>query len=103
MNWRKSYQREKELSERETKYQNQTDLMKNIVQTESGEIVEIINGTLVCVDNKKNWLTIAEWFSVSLINGATIKVSGRYLHVDFPQSIPTYKMESLLEHFTYQK
>lgn len=103
MNWRKSYQREKELSERETKYQNQTDMAKNIIETSYGQIVEIINGTLVCRLTHANMKTIADWLDVEDEIPATLKIIGHVINVDFPESVSTSKLESLLEHFTYQK
>jgi hypothetical protein len=89
-----------------TKREKQTNLMKNRVETQDGDMIEIINGTLECPNNRKNLETIADWMSTEIIKGATIKVcgnEGEWINIDFPESVPTHKLESLLEHFVYQK
>lgn len=89
-------------------FENRTDMRKNIVETNSGEIVEIIGGCLNCLYLERNWKTIYEWMSNELILGVSIKtyigeLDAVYINVSFPESVPTHKMESLLEAFTYQK
>ena len=102
MNYKQRHQREQEFNERHPQFQPIT-LMKNQVQTPSGEIVDIINGSLVCHHNWLNFYTIISWLEhqdKEFI--ATIKVNGDMLSVDFPESVPVSKMESLLEAFEYQ-
>lgn len=102
MNYKQRHQREQEFNERYPQFQPIT-LMKNQVQTPHGEIVDIINGSLVCENTFMNLFTIISWLSFEdkeLV--ATIKVNGDMLSVDFPESVPVYKMESLLEAFEYQ-
>lgn len=77
--------------------------MKNQVQTPSGEIVDIINGSLVCENKWPNFRTIFHWlYEQDKEFIATIKVNGDMLSVDFPESVPVSKMESLLEAFECQ-
>lgn len=86
-------------------FENQTNIMNNIVETSSGEIVEIINGVLVCQNVKRNWITISEWFlteSESWDLKCEIRVEDTNLFVEFPESVPTHKIGSLLESFNYQ-
>lgn len=83
-------------------FENQTNLMKGILQTKTGELVEILNGTLVCKLTNANILTIADWLQTEDEIPATLKILGCVINVDFPESVPTHKMESLLEHFEYQ-
>jgi len=77
------------------------------VETNAGELVEIINGTLVCLNHIRNWNTIADWLSFEPELAVSIKVSPRdgasSIFVDFPESVPTRTVLSLLEHFEYQK
>lgn len=73
-------------------------------QTTSGELVEIINGTFQCENKKENWLTIADWL---LAQGddfkADVLLRGKRILVEFAASVPVFYLESLLEHFDYQK
>lgn len=102
MNYKQRHQREQEFNERHPQFQPIT-LMKNQVQTPSGEIVDIINGSLVCESTFINLFTIASWLVTQDKEFiATIKVNGDMLSVDFPESVPVSKMESLLEAFEYQ-
>lgn len=102
MNYKQRHQREQEFNERHPQFQPIT-LMKNQVQTPRGEIIDNINGSLVCYNDRLNFNTIISWLEhqdKELI--ATIKVNGDMLSVDFPESVPVSKMESLLEAFEYQ-
>lgn len=102
MNYKQRHQREQEFNERHPQFQPIT-LMKNQVQTPSGEIIDIINGSLVCESKLANMRIIMFWVhdqDKEFI--ATIKVNGDMLSVDFPESVPVSKMESLLEAFEYQ-
>lgn len=83
--------------------ESKTNLMENRVQTSSGEIVEIINGTLHCQNKPANLQTIHEWFCEESEVKGTIVIEGHHITIDFDELVPTHKMESLLEHFTYQK
>jgi hypothetical protein len=76
--------------------------MKTYAETKCGEIVEVINGTLVCNNTKENWMTICDWLMAQddTFTGYII-VNGRRLMVDFPKTYPTHVMGSLLEHFEH--
>lgn len=75
--------------------------MNNLTQTITGEIVEIINGVLVCANDRTNWAIITDWtrqqdwynFScqVEIVNGK--------IHFEMPEVLPVHHLESLLEHF----
>lgn len=73
-------------------------------QTTTGELIEIINGTLYCTNTKENWLTIADWLLTQDDNfKADVLLRGEKILVEFAASVPTFYLESLLEHFEYQK
>lgn len=78
--------------------------MQNLVETRSGEIVEILNGVLYCANTAENWETIGDWMLAD--SGGmelTIKVvEYRKLSVEMPESVTTSSLESLLEHFEWQ-
>lgn len=82
-------------------------LMKNMVETRAGDIVEIINnGTLICSNSELNWKTIEDWFMTDAETSITLRLVntpyGIRLGVDMDESVPTHKMGSLLEAFEYQ-
>lgn len=102
MNYKQRHQREQEFNERHPQFQPIT-LMKNQVQTSTGEIIDIINGSLVCERNFRNLFSVILWLNEQDKEFiATIKVNGDMLSVDFPESVPDSKRESLLEAFEYQ-
>lgn len=77
--------------------------MKTLVITNSKDFVEIINGVLTCVNKRENLETIADWIGAQDSSfEATVIISGGRVSVEFPDTIPTHMMESLLEHFEYQ-
>ena len=78
--------------------------MDNKVETASGEIVEIINGTLICENKAINLITIADWLSAQNEHCPitdTIRVADK-VQVEFPEYEPTHRMLSLLQHFEHQ-
>jgi hypothetical protein len=80
--------------------------MNNIVQTKSGEIIEILNGTLICENKIENWITISDWM-LALDEYYRIKLSievapENKLWITIPETTPVHKLESLLQHFCYQ-
>lgn len=99
-----SLQHREEMHEDAPQFENQTNKnMKGLVITKSGEYVEIINGGLMCVNKRENLETIMDWLSAEdEAFEASIKITKGKVYVDFPETTPTHKMESLLEHFEYQ-
>lgn len=80
--------------------------MGNMVETRDGEIVEILSGTLICENKAINWATIGDWMSAQpdgfSLMITTIGVDGRQLGIQTPDNVPTFNLNSLLEHFQYQ-
>lgn len=78
--------------------------MNNIVETSSGEIVEITNGVLTCKHTKENWLTISEWciaqdhWDLKI----EIRIEDTLMFVETPDNVPAHRLQSLLEAFNYQ-
>lgn len=75
--------------------------MTTLVETESGEIVEIINGTIHCQNTAKNWATIADWVIANELVVLLMSTHGKFLIVDL-KGFSREMTESLLEHFNYQ-
>lgn len=75
----------------------------NIVETKSGQLIEVVNGVLSCPNNPKNWATIADWAEASPdLEPMTIRIEHNVVFVEFADSAPAYRILSLLEHFEYQ-
>ena len=70
--------------------------------TQSGEVVVTVFDTLSCKNKNENWLTIADWFSAFEKIEAKITIAGGKIFVTLVDA-PGTSIESLLEHFEYQK
>lgn len=79
--------------------------MNNIVETSSGEIVEIVgSGVLVCKHTKKNLDTITEWMVEQdwYDFKCELRVEDTNVFFEMPDIYPTKHLISLLEAFNYQ-
>ena len=79
--------------------------MENQVQTQRGEIVEILNGVLVCRHDKKNLDTITDWMHQQdwYDFKCELRVEDTNIFFEMPDTYPTKHILSLLEHFEHQK
>lgn len=78
--------------------------MNNIVETSSGEIVEITNGVLTCKHTKENLDTITEWMVEQdwYDFKCGLRVEDTNVFFEMPDIYPTKHILSLLEAFNYQ-
>jgi hypothetical protein len=72
-----------------------------LVETRSGEMVEVRAGTLCCENSTKNWESVAEWAMANEANTMLIRTMGSRMFVDLPDS-PAHRIHSLLESFEHQ-
>jgi hypothetical protein len=77
--------------------------MRNLVETASGEIVEVIAGTLTCENAIRNWFTIVEWMKEQDEMTATVEIREGRIFVSNLNTGSMTTINSLLEHFEYQK
>lgn len=75
--------------------------MNNLVETNSGEIVEIINGDIHCKNTAKNWATVTDWVMANDQVVIMMKTNAEYLIIDLC-GFSAPMTGSLLEHFEYQ-
>lgn len=74
---------------------------KTKVETKSGEIVEIRNGSIRCQNTPKNWETIADWTIANEMEVMLITTNGKFMTCDLC-GFSAPHIYSLLEHFEYQ-
>lgn len=74
--------------------------MLTLTETKSGEIVEIINGSIHCQNTPENWAIVADWAIANESVVMLIKTNGKFLIVDLP-GFSAELIGSLLEHFQY--
>lgn len=80
---------------------NRNKTMQTLVETKSGEIVEIVNGVIRCQNTAKNWETVADWTIANESMVVLMTTNGKFLNIDLP-GFSAQDIHSLLEHFDYQ-